>query len=236
VDRNLTRRQFLQRAGAASAALAAIAQVPSILQGRGLLAEAAALEPDVVRDTLNGLVAFVVPGQDEYSKAQGETSPSAGGLDARCTDFLIESLDGYVPAPDVPFPNDSTVPLSAAVATFLNDLALQVNPLAAGGSFLSPFARLSFAEKGEAFRRMEALDLGDADLPEPFTSSSGNLRFVAGALLEFAAFGSYSEWAVFDGEGLRARPVGWELTGYEGPGDGWDELLGYYQDRREVSG
>ena len=37
---------------------------------------------------------------------------------------------------------------------------------------------------------------------------------------------------------LSGRPVGWQLTGFlpDGQtGDGWDDLLGYYQDRREVT-
>ena len=35
---------------------------------------------------------------------------------------------------------------------------------------------------------------------------------------------------------LRSTPVGWQLTGYRpAVSDGWDELLGYYQDRTEVA-
>jgi hypothetical protein len=227
-----SRRRFLGMAGA----LAVVAQVPAILRAEGWLPAARAVEPDVVRDTVNGLVAFVVPGPDDHSRAQGEWSPTAGGLDAGGTDFLIASLDGFVPRPDVPVPNDDTVPLSAAVATLLNALALQVSPVATAGAFLSPFARLRFSDKGEVFRRIEALDLGDAEMPQPFTSSSGNLRFVGGALLEFAAFGTYSEWHAFDAErgDVVRRPVGWELTRYPGVVDGWADLRGWYQGRREV--
>ena len=233
----IDRRQFLRRAGL-TGALLTLTQVPAILRGAGLLDEARGLEGDVVVDTFNGLVAFVVPGPDDYSRAQGEWSTTAGGIAAGGTAFLVESLDGFLPQPDVPAPNDETVTLSAGVATLLNNLALQVNPLASAGVFLSPFARLRSSDKAEVFRRMEALDLGDAGLPEPFTSSSGNLRFVAGALLEFAAFGSYGEWAVFDADEQRLTdtPVGWQLTGFEGPGDGWDELRGYYRGRQRARG
>lgn len=234
----MNRREFLQRAGMAGALLT-LGRIPGVLANSGLFANADGATPgaDVVRDTINGLVAFVVPGADAYSQAQGHASLTKGGLEARATDFLIESLDGYVPQPDFPgASNDDTAPLSAAVATLLNGLALQVNPLATAGGFMSPFSRLSFAEKAEVFRRMEELDMGDADLPQPFTQSSGNMRFIAGALLEFAAFGTYTEWANFNAEtrNVEGTPVGWELSGYDGPADGWPEFIGYYGGRTSV--
>ena len=37
-----------------------------------------------------------------------------------------------------------------------------------------------------------------------------------------------------DTKQLTGTPVGWTLTGYGGASDGWDELRGYYQGRREV--
>jgi len=139
--------------------------------------------------------------------------------------------------------DDETLPLSLVIALLLNLVATQVNPLAINGPFLSPFARLSYADKAKAFSLVEGADpdivgVLDASLPEPLHESvSGLLRFVGGALLEFPAFGSYSEWAVFDRttRTLTSTPVGWGLTGYGGTSDGWDELKGYYQDRTEVS-
>jgi hypothetical protein len=140
--------------------------------------------------------------------------------------------------------NDQTVPLSLVVALLLNLLATQVNPLADTGSLLSPFARLSLDEKCRAFELLEGPDADlvamlDTNLPEPLTSSlSGLMQFLAGALLEFSAFGAHNEFAVFDRETkeLTGRPVGWELSGYQPDGvvDGWDEFKGYYQDRTEV--
>jgi hypothetical protein len=244
-SRGLTRRQLFGGA-AGLAALSTIARVPDVLAARGLLPGLDGAPPppgpDVVRDTLAGLVAFVVPGPDPYSRAQGEWSETPGGIAAGTVQFMVDSLDGYLPGPDGPGPlaNDVTLPLSQAVAVYLNALALQVNPAAAGGLLLSPFARLSAAEKAEVFRRMEELDLPDDGLPEPFTAASGNLRFIAGALVEFVAFGTYSEWHAFDPEArtLRERPVGWHLTGYQpdGPVEGWDEGQRYFQGRTEVTG
>ncbi|WP_166351330.1 hypothetical protein [Phytoactinopolyspora limicola] len=140
--------------------------------------------------------------------------------------------------------NDQTVPLSLVVGLLLNLLATQVNPLSITGSLLSPFARLSIDEKCRAFELLEGpnadlLAVLDSNLPEPLTSSlSGLLQFLAGALLEFSAFGAHNEFAVFDPDTkeLTARPVGWELAGYQPDGvvDGWDDFIGYYEDRTEV--
>ncbi|WP_046471613.1 hypothetical protein [Allosalinactinospora lopnorensis] len=143
--------------------------------------------------------------------------------------------------------NDSTVPLSLAIALLLNLLATTVEPRSVTGGLGSPFARLSFEDKARVFERLEESDADlvetlHAEFPQPWRSSvSGLLRFVAGALLEFPGFGAYSEQAVLDPESreLTERPIGWELTGYKpdttGPNDGWDDFLGYYEDRTEVS-
>lgn len=140
--------------------------------------------------------------------------------------------------------NDETLPLSLVVALLLNVVATQVNPLALNGPFLSPFARLTLAEKASAFELLEGPDadlvaLLDAGLPEPLRSSiSGLLRFLAGALLEFSAFGSYNEWGAYDASArtVTERPVGWELSGYQPDGvvDGWADFIGYYEGRTEV--
>ncbi len=62
----LSRREFLAKAGWVSFG-AALLQLPGILRGRGWLDEAAAQSTDLTLDTMNGLIAFVVPGPDTYS-------------------------------------------------------------------------------------------------------------------------------------------------------------------------
>lgn len=294
--RGLGRRAFLARMGV----LGAVAAIPSLaappattaaasgLAGLGLSPLAGLLRPvlaQLSRDTISGLVVMVCPGPDAYSKAQGTPRPEPGALEARGVDFMIDSLDRFVPFPDqlatplaaalatavddigLPLPpgllgplfppiwsldrvlqelleNDETLPLSLVVALLLNVVATQVSPLALNGPFLSPFARLTLDEKCRAFELLEGPDAGlvallDSGLPEPLRSSiSGLLQFLAGALLEFSAFGSYNEWGVYDAESrtLTKRPVGWELSGYQPDGvvDGWDDFLGYYEDRTEV--
>jgi hypothetical protein len=227
-----SRRQFLE----AAAAAAVLAEVPALLKLRGWYDPAYALETDLTIDTFNGLVALVLPGNDAYSIAQGESNAGHGGIDNGTTGVLIHAIDTFLPSPNAP---GGTVPLSPAIATLLNAVALQVNPLATNGGFLSLFARLSFAEKGAVFAKLEA-DTGVPNvLPAPFTNTSGNFLFVAGALTEFVAFLGMSEASVFDPatKTLHSRPLGWQISGYQpnGPVQGWDEFKGYYQGRKQVT-
>jgi hypothetical protein len=277
----LSRRQFLARVGVLGAAAALFPGGWYRLTGaRGQVREAGQVLAELARDTFNGLAAFVVPGPDEYSVAQGMTSPTPGAMAAKTTDFLIKAADFFVPFPDaylrpivaalregsqgsLPpelfsglddlarqldeglealFHNDNTIPLSLVFAMQLNFLATRVNPAAANGSFLSPFARLTFAEKVQAWELFERPDPDlvaaiDGALPEPQTETvSGVLRFAAGALVEFAAFGTYTEFGSYDLEkrALTGRPVGWTLSGYQHSVDGWDDFKGYWKGRKEA--
>lgn len=298
-SREMSRRVFLARIGVLGAG-AAILPACTIAPGGGSLETEAIdlgdlielLRPvlaDLSRDTLNGFVAFSVPGRDPYSAAQGTPRGQPGGIEAGGTDFLIDNLDRFLPFPDdlvrpaasalvaalrdmplpvqlplpIPLPlpggllgdveeallsilaNDETVPLSLPVALLLNFVGTVADPLSLEGPFLSPFARLSFADKARAMEMIETTNpdlvaLLDENVPEPLRASvSGLLRFLGGALHEFAAFGCLGESQLYDpgSRTLTGRPVGWQLTGYlpdNQTGDGWDDLLGYYQDRREV--
>lgn len=144
--------------------------------------------------------------------------------------------------------SDSAVPLSLVIALVLNLAATRADPTSVAGAIpASPFASLSFADKARAF---ELIERGDAELvalldggvPEPLRASvSGLLKFVGGALLEFASFTSWVETGVFDTQTgtLTGRPVGWDLSNYM-PGrlvasDGWDELKGYVDGRTSVA-
>ena len=240
----LHRREFLLRAGVLGAATA-LWQVPGLLRLRGWDSPAYAQEPNLVRDTLNGLVAFIWPGDDEYSVAQEDSTNGPGAIAADTTTILIQSLDEFLPAPDGPAPltTDETVPLSGAIANLLNAVAATVNPAAAGGPFPSHFSRLTLQEKAQVFKTLETDNgIPDNDLPEPLTAATGNFRFVAGILPGFVAFLAFGEWHTYDPDirTLTKRPVGWDHSGYQGnrvnPAEGWDEHLGYYQGRRAVTG
>jgi hypothetical protein len=234
----ISRRRFLQSGGLAAAAV--LAQVSGLVRTRGWYEPAYAQELDLVHDTLDGFVAFVLPGDDPHSVAQGERANGPGGIAAGTTGALIANLDRFLPLPDTLGPNDGTAPLSGAIAILLNTVALSVNPLSLNGLFLSPFARLPFSDKAAVFQRLEqGAPIPDHLLPEPLTLVSGNLAFVAGILPTFLGFLAGTEQDVFDHatRSLRGRPVSWQVSGYQpnGPVEGWDELKGYYQGRREVN-
>lgn len=216
---------MLQR-GALAGFAAMLAPLPGLLGARGLSGTALAQSADLTIDTLNGLLAFVAPGSDEYSRQQGQSTGRPGGVGANVVGTFVYDLDHFVPA--VVFGSQgAAVPSSGGVASMLNAYALQVNP-AATGPFLSPFARLSFADKVEVFRRLES------DLE----GTESELAFVTGLLPGFAAFLAFTEAGVFDSATgtLTGPPLGWQLSHYAGPSDGWPELRGYYQGRRKVKG
>jgi hypothetical protein len=215
----VSRRTFLHRAGLLGLA-AALAELPSVLGARGLLEQALAQSADMTTDTLNGLAAFVLPGDDEYSVAQGQSHAGPGAIAAGTVPALIQALDGYVPATTVAA-GDRSLPASGGVATLLNSYAMQVNPAAIGGGFQSAFARLSFDEKAEVFRRFES---------DPALADT-EVRFVAGILPGFAAFLAFSEVGVYDPaqRALARRAVGWDIAGYGGPVEGNRELRGYWK-------
>jgi hypothetical protein len=221
----VSRRVLLQR-GALAGLAAALAPLPGLLGADGLSGTAEAQSADLTVDTFNGLMAFLAPGDDQYSRSQGQSTSRPGGVGANVVATFIQDLDGFVPA-FVFGGQGTTVPASRGVASMLNGYATQVNPVATG-PFLSPFARLSFAEKAKVFQRMES------DLEGQPTE----LAFVAGILPGFATFVTFSEAGAFDPSTgrLTATPVGWQLTHYAGPSDGWPEFRGYYQGRRRVKG
>jgi hypothetical protein len=197
----LSRREFVAVAGALGAALAGLPRLVS--EGRWVDIAAAA-EQDITRDAINGLIAFIVPGNDEYSVAQGVFTDGPGGIATGALPPIIETLDRSVPPPLVG---------SATAAQVLNGYARAVNANASGGGFVSPFARLSFREKGEVFRRFES----DPALKGSYLHNRAGLL---PSTPSFIAFGT---------------PTGWQISGYAGPTDGWDELKGYWAGRREAT-
>jgi hypothetical protein len=201
----LSRRAFLGR-GFSVAGLAALSQVPLALAPKGLLDQADALDLDVARDMFSGLAAFVLPGDDRYSVAQGVTAKGPGAVGAGAVGPLIATLDRFVAGSAVRA-DRATVAVSSAVALLLDDFAVQVNPLALRGEFLSPFARLSFAEKAGALRLLdEDRVVGDV---------LGETRYLSALLIPLMAFMAFSDAPVFDRAigGLSGTPAGWQIAG-----------------------
>ena len=210
----LSRRAFVGRAAVLAAA--ALAPLPRAAARAGLVDAGAAAAPGgVALETLAGVVAYVVPGDDRLSVAQGVSTARPGGVAARGGEGLLATLEAAGPGT-----------ADAAVAV-LNALARAVDPGAdarAGKLGLSaPFPALSFADKEAVFDRLSR-------------SAEEAIRRLGFILPAIAAFVSYSEYGVL-GPGAAepaSRPVGWRLTGYEGVADGRDELRGYYGGRRRA--
>jgi hypothetical protein len=216
-DRGLTRRVLLSR----SAAAVVVALLSPVDWPEVLLRNARAAGDDLVRDTINGLVAFIVPGRDPYSRAQGVIVDEPGGIGAGATPAVIEVLDFF--ASDA---QGRPVPLSGVVVTLLNSAAQRVNPTGSRGGFLSAFARLSFAEKLEAYHEI--------DVDPALAAEQGQLAL----LPTVVGLITYSEAPVLDRATgrLRRTPVGWRMSGYGGPADGRAELRGYYHGRKQSNG
>ena len=216
-DPGLTRRRLLLRTAAAvtAALLSPVDWPESLVSG----ARAAGVE--LVTDTINGFVAFIVPGRDPYSRAQGVIVDEPGGIGAGATPAVIEVLDFF--ASDA---QGRPVPLSGVVTTLLNSAAQRVNPKASRGMFLSAFARLSFAEKLEAYHEI--------DVDPALAAAQGQLAL----LPTVVGLTAYSEAPVLDRATgrLRRTPVGWRMSGYGGPADGRAELRGYYRGRKQANG
>src|SRR5262249_16409095 len=162
-----SRREFIGSVLSAGAA-AAVLHASRFLEARRLLESAADAPTDLVHDTFSGLLAFIVPGSDADSLAQGVHTAEHGGVDAGATGVLIATIDDSTPF----------IPrFSAVVAATLNAVAHVVNPSAAG-AFASLFARLSYAEKVSVFQFMDATE---------------SLELLAGLLPLFVADSVYSE-------------------------------------------
>jgi hypothetical protein len=168
----VSRRELLQRATALAAGAAVLDRLPHALRVQGWLEDAYAATPNVVEQTMNGLVAFIVPGRDPYSRAQGTKTKTPGGIEAGATTVLVRTLDRFLPGP---------LPLSATAATILNEFAAQVAPGSRRGAFASSFANLSVAQKARVFQAIESLQ----------AESAGSIRFLVGNLPDLVAFVAY---------------------------------------------
>ena len=107
-------------------AAVALARAMDLLTTRGWAQAAEVATPDLLHDTFNGLLAFIVPGPDDYSVAQGVSTVELGGVDLGVTDILIATLDETTPF----LPQ-----FSATVAGFLMASPWLLIPRLVGNSF-----------------------------------------------------------------------------------------------------
>ncbi|GAA2608188.1 hypothetical protein SMC26_29185 [Actinomadura fulvescens] len=202
-------------------------------------AESGALESQVPDFLILG-IDFSMENPDVLSR------PIAAGLRSGLNKAPLGSLPVSLgDAAGVLLDEPAPVPLTDALALLLCFLAVETDPASAyGDRFPSPFARLTAMGKGRVFAQLEdpvpgLVDRIAAHAAEPLRPAlAGQLTYVGGVLLEFAAIGAYIDWQIFDPRTRTtgARPLSWDLTGFQpdGPLDGWDDLRGYYQGRRKT--
>lgn len=209
-----SRRRFLAGMAATTAALIGTAGVFAREANASPLSET-----PPVRDTINGVLAFVVPGNDPYSHQQGMWTDRPGGVTAETAESLERTLDQASPMPLLG-PAAGNLPGAAAIALLLNTFGVTADPRSVSGPFTAPFANLGHAAKAQVFEWL--------DTDPRFEGLV--LKFVVNAVPTLAAFAAFSEVSAFDRarREITGRPVGWELTRYAGPSVGWDEFLGYY--------
>jgi hypothetical protein len=155
-ESRFTRRAFLWRTGTLGAA-AGVALSPSV-------AHAGLLDPlleDIAepalrilaRDTIAGVVAFEVPGSDKYSRAQGLTSDTPGGVDAKGTEVLLLDLDEFLPLPE-----SYLQALAGSLTTAVSDLPIPLE-------LLGPLGRLGERLAGGMDDALRQLLRSDAAVP-----------------------------------------------------------------------
>lgn len=210
-----TRRRFLTGAAAGTGALLVTGAAPPTASAAAFL-----------EDTFNGVAAFVVPGNDRYSRHQRVATNLPGGVDAQAGRAVRETVDAAIPL--VIGEGELAAPGALGIALLLETLSISRNPLSVVGPFSSPFANLSFTKKRQVLQ----------DLDNTPLLAQSSIEFAANAVITLAALGAYSEVAKFDPRTrtLTGRPIGWDLSKYGGVSDGWPEFIGYYQDRTEVTG
>ncbi len=145
----ISRRTFLARTGVLAAALAtgglawarpaegqaADDLLDPLLEGLDPILQALTI------DTISGMSAFVVPGTDPYSVAQGLTDPRPGGVAAENPRFMLDALDKkFLPIPDTAarslaegfLTSASAIPLPAELVDLLQDGADGLDDLVLG--------------------------------------------------------------------------------------------------------
>lgn len=206
----LTGRYLAVCCWTSTAVSAGVAALPEWLARRGWWSPAYATDADVVLDTYNGLAGMVWPGNDARSVAQREWNDRPAAMAAHVGRHLIMALDGIVPQPATdPRAGDDAVLLSGLIASAVNSVALQVNP-AVMGAFLSPFSRLSFADKVTVWGVLEE-EVRRVRGPDP-TAGVAVLRYVVGLLPALAGSFACPQSDVFDPAtgSLTRRPEGWD--------------------------
>jgi len=187
-------------------------------------------------------------GNSILSALGGALSESAGSIPTSLAILLkpveviiLNALDKKL---DALIGDSEVIPLGHVFSLILNITATIVNPLTINGGHISPFSRLTMSEKAQVFQRLETGQPSISDLIGGKLSAQENaflpdlMATFIRSLLQLATFGSMSEWHALDKntKTLNQIPIGWQLSNYlpNGPVEGHDDLLGYWQDRSEI--
>jgi Gluconate 2-dehydrogenase subunit 3 len=102
---------------------------------------------------------------------------------------------------------DALIPgLSEGVGTILDGMATELRAE-------TSFAQLSLEERGAVLQRLTQHEVAD-------------LRELGDLLMALSLAAVYGEWSGLDEHGALTRePLGWELTGWPGPAEGYPQLL-----------
>ena len=102
---------------------------------------------------------------------------------------------------------DALIPgLAEGVGTILDGLAIELRPD-------TSFASLTLEERGAVLQRLTQHEVAD-------------LRELGDLLMALSLASVYGEWSGLDENGALSRePLGWELTGWPGPAEGYPSLL-----------
>ena len=211
----------MERGGALGVA-AFVAQLPGVLAAKGWLEDAYAQSGDVVVETLSGLVAFILPGDDPVLGGPGDEDRRARRHRGRHGAGLHPQPRRVRAGCRSRASGTETLPASGGVAMLLNRYALEVNPAAGEGDAISPFARLTFDEKAEVMRLFEADPLWDDTEFKFVVGDPARLRRVPGVV---RGRRDRPRHARAD----ETRPVGWKLAKFDGPAEGHPEFRGYYR-------
>lgn len=222
VSSAVSRRHFVGGA-AAVAGVAGIASVPL------LNAPAASAADSSIDQAFNALAAFVVPGNDEYSRRQGVFTGRRGGVANGGGKVVQNVLNAGLPI--VIAELSISAPGALGFSLILRYYTFQEHAGSAFGPFGHPFANLKWKQKRDV---LDAIDTSGVFKDTPITYS-------ANSLATLAALGGFSEGTslvVRQGQvnTVSGTPVGHELSKYQGVSDGHPEFIGYYQDRTEVTG
>lgn len=210
--------------------------------------DAGALEtrtPDFIIDMIDGLLTL------PFEFEQGVVSLLASDLSNvplpnpdDLPDLPPDTVNTVADAVQRLLANSEALPLSQILGLLLNLVATLVDSSSVTGNFLSPFARLSIGEKAAVLSLLEdpnspvMTQLASQLPPDQVDLVVGLVVNLVSGILAFIGLGAYSEWSTFDPvhRTITSRPAGWDVCGYPGVRDGWDDFKGYLQGRTEVSG